>query len=68
MKKAHPPNAKKISRPARRETFALTPEQMAEMATQIFWGDGRQDGRVMEHWPETEVQMLAGLPANRMAL
>lgn len=67
MKKAQTPHAR-VPSPARRETFALTPEQMAEMAAQIFGGDGRQEGRITEHWPEAEVQMLAGPPANRTAL
>ena len=67
MKKVHPPEVK-IQRPARRETFALTPEEMEGMAAQIYGGDGRQEGRVMEHWPEAEVQMLAGQPANGTAL
>ena len=67
MKKPQPPEVK-ISRPASRKTAALTPEQMAKLATQIFWGDGRQEGRATEHWPKVEVQMLAGPPANRRAL
>jgi hypothetical protein len=67
MKKTHPPSAKS-DQPARRETAALTSEQMDELASHIFWGDGREAGRVSEHWPEAQVRMLAGPPANRTAL
>ena len=67
MKKAHPPSPK-MDRPVRRETSALTPEQMDELAGPIYWGNGRQEGRVCEHWPEAEMQLLAGPPANRTAL
>jgi hypothetical protein len=67
MKKTPKPDGKAL-RPARRETSALTPEEMSEMAARIFSGNGRQEGRVTEHWPEAEVQMLAGRPANGTAL
>lgn len=57
-----------LARPARLETLALTPEQVAGMAAAIFQGNGRQEGRVSEHWPEAEVRLLCGAPANRRAL
>lgn len=50
------------------KTVALTPEQVAGMAIAIFHGNGRQAGRAGEHWPEAEVRLLCGAPANRRAL
>jgi hypothetical protein len=67
MKKMRPASSRK-NQPVRRATSALTPEQMDMLAAQLFCGDGRQEGRTSEHWPETEVRMLAGAPANRRAL
>ena len=58
------PEKKDVPRP----TSALTPEQMGEMAYQIFLGHDRQEGRATEHWPDAEMQLLSGPPANRRAL
>ncbi len=67
MKKDRTPSPK-LDQPVRRETSALTPGQMDELASHIFWGDGREAESVSEHWPEAHVRLLAGRPANRTAL
>lgn len=67
MKKERPsptPLKKSVGRP----TSALTPEQMGEMAYEIFLGHGHQEGRATANWPEAEMKLLSGPPANRRAL
>ena len=67
MKKVRPASSRE-KQPVRQATSALTPGQMDMLAAQLFQGDGREEGRTSEHWPEREVRMLAGVPANRRAL
>lgn len=66
--KKRPRAVKKNPRPARRETSALDSEQLDNLASHIFWGNGREPGSVSEHWPAVQVEMLVGPPANRVAL